>query len=178
MWERIIICSLIISWKLWFWLSCVPTIISCSHLFGKHHTSEFTTMSFIVMCLFVAVCCCMFQAWWSRWFHPMCLLAGGFRSTPWSPSDPVTLWLTGEWHQWQAAPIPPGARVAPSEWMRVVGREIAFEPKKTYLPPSSILLFFSQSLCMPFSSLLFLFLSLFCSSELGAGRLGGREQRE
>lgn len=50
------------------------------------------------------------------------------------PSDPVTLWLTREWHQWQATPVTPRANVAQSEWIRLEGRQIAFEPEKTVSP--------------------------------------------
>lgn len=90
----------------------------------------------------------------------MCLLAGVFHFATRSPSDPVTLWLTGEWHQWQSAPIPPEANVAWSEWMRVEGRAIAFEPTGTASPP------FSVSLLLPLSHAILL--TLFCSSEFGA----------
>ena len=81
-------------------------------------------------------------------------LGRGFPLPTWSPLDLITLWLTGEWHQWQATPIPPGANVAPSEWIRVEWRKIAFEPKQT-ISPILILVFFSKSLSLSFSSLSF-----------------------
>lgn len=89
------------------------------------------------------------------WLHPMCLLAGGFHFTTWSPSDLVTLWQVNGTND-KAAPIPLEANVAWSEWTRVEGRRIAFEPKKTIYPLPSTL-FLPVSLCTsPLTCLSFL----------------------
>lgn len=87
--------------------------------------------------------------WCRCQLHHMCLFSGRFHPTVQSQSDLVTLWLTGEWYQRQAAPIPPGPNVAQSEWIGEVGEKIAFEPKKNNSPffYSCFLLPLARSVC-------------------------------